>query len=171
MGSPEALRVWRHTRVMRLFPPRSHPGSASPLPPAIPGLGGIRTGLYKAVPSVLSVLMTQESGHGSTPEASPGRVAPSAPSSLSGQSRDDVDRTRALDVIITHLWEPHPRLGMAGLLWLPLLISAGTWEKGVPAPAPHPGGDEKEQSHRLCAEGRRQKTFINDPLSYLRDTF
>lgn len=82
----------------------------------------------------------------------------------------DVDRARAKDVSITHLWEPYPCLGMAGPLWLPLLISAGTWEKGVPAPAPRLE-EQKEQSHSLSAEGRRQKTFINDPLSCLRDTF
>lgn len=144
MGSTEALHVWRHTRVMRLFPPHSHPGSASPLPPALPGLGGIRTGLYKAIPSVLSVLMTQESGHGSTPEASPGWGAPSAPSSISGQSRDDVDRTRAQDDIITHLWEPHPCLGMAGPLWLPLLICAGT--------------GRRECLHQLRTQGEMRKS-------------
>lgn len=81
----------------------------------------------------------------------------------------DVDRTRAKDIIITHLWEPQPCLEMAGPFWLSLPIPAGTWEKGAPVPSPRLE-EQKEQSGPWAERGR-QKTFINDPLSCLRDTF
>lgn len=54
----------------------------------------------------------------------------------------------------------------------PLLISADTWEEGVPGPSIYrlPAEDQKEQSGSACAE-EKAETFINDPLSCLRDTF
>lgn len=79
---------------------------------------------------------------------------------------------RVKSVTVTHLWEPRPYLGMPGRLAFHFssLRAPGRREcldHLVTISMPE---EQEEQSGSACAEGKAE-AFINDPLSYLRDTF
>lgn len=83
---------------------------------------------------------------------------------------EDADRAKAKDVIITHLRETHPPSGESGTALASNSHLCWHLGEGSAHTSSVPGGTERAKPQARCSE-EKAETFINDPLSCLRDTF